>query len=68
MNHELERIWKKVVVAYSSYYTGICLEELRKTMKKHGQDSRCPGRDSNQASPKYESRALRLSHPASPTV
>jgi hypothetical protein len=29
---ELEGIWKEVVVPYSSYYLGICLEELRKAM------------------------------------
>jgi hypothetical protein len=27
MNDELERIWKEVVVAHSSYCHGICLEE-----------------------------------------
>jgi hypothetical protein len=29
MNGELQRIWKEMVVAYP----GICLDELRKTMK-----------------------------------
>jgi hypothetical protein len=30
MNNELERIWKEMVVAKWSYYTGICLEGQRK--------------------------------------
>jgi hypothetical protein len=33
MNGELEMIRKRVVVAYMTYYTCICLEKLRKTMK-----------------------------------
>jgi hypothetical protein len=28
-----ERIWEEVMVAYSRYYPGICLEGLRKTTK-----------------------------------
>jgi hypothetical protein len=42
------------------YYPGICLEGLRKTSKDIGQDSRCPGSDSNQASPEYMSEASPL--------
>jgi hypothetical protein len=33
MNNELRRTWKKVVVAHSRYYSGICLEGLSLTMK-----------------------------------
>jgi hypothetical protein len=33
MNYELERIWVETVVAYSRYYTGIFVKELRKTIK-----------------------------------
>jgi hypothetical protein len=33
VNDELERIWKEVVVAKLSYYTGIFLEGRRKTPK-----------------------------------
>lgn len=31
MNDHLERIWNEVLVTYSRYYQGICLEELRRT-------------------------------------
>jgi hypothetical protein len=43
-------------------------EGLKKTIKFLCLDSRCPGRDSNRASPKYKSRALRLHQPAQLTV
>jgi hypothetical protein len=33
MNGELENIWKKAIVVYSRYCSGICLEVLRKAMK-----------------------------------
>jgi hypothetical protein len=32
MNDILEGMWKEAVVASLRHYTGICLEELRKTM------------------------------------
>jgi hypothetical protein len=38
---------------WQAYYTGICLEGLRKTTKFF-QDSRSLGRDLNQGSPEYE--------------
>jgi hypothetical protein len=31
--NELERIWKEEVMAYLRYHPGICLEELKKTIK-----------------------------------
>jgi hypothetical protein len=33
MPDELKRIWKEVIMDYSRYYPGICLEGLRKTTK-----------------------------------
>jgi hypothetical protein len=33
MMNELERIWKEMIVKSSWYYSGVCLEELRRTMK-----------------------------------
>lgn len=50
---ELEVIWKDVVVAYSRYSPGSCLEELREKTKNLSQDSRCPARDSNLTPPEY---------------
>jgi hypothetical protein len=40
------------------YYPGICLEELRKTMKDLSQDSRSPGRDLKPGTPEYEAGVL----------
>lgn len=36
----------------SRHYTGICMEGLGKSTKILSQNNRCPGRDSNDASPK----------------
>jgi hypothetical protein len=36
------------------YYPGICLKELRKTMKGFSQDSKFLGRDLNGGPPEYE--------------
>jgi hypothetical protein len=44
----------EVVVAYSMYYRGICLEELRRTQNHLSQGSWCPVRNSNAAPPKYK--------------
>jgi hypothetical protein len=33
LNGELERIWKDVIIAYTRYHPGICLEVLRKSIK-----------------------------------
>jgi hypothetical protein len=33
MNHELEVIRKDAVVAYFKYYSGICMEGMRKATK-----------------------------------
>jgi hypothetical protein len=43
---------------------GICLGGLRKTTENLNQDRQCPSWDSNQAPPKYKSRALLLHQPA----
>jgi hypothetical protein len=40
------------------YYSDICLEGLRKTMKKLSKSSRCPSQDLNAGSPEYESGLL----------
>lgn len=53
-------IRKEAVVAYSNYYGGICLEDMRKNTKIIIQDSRCPSENSNRVHPKYKSRALPL--------
>jgi hypothetical protein len=42
------------------YYSGICLEEMKRTVKHINGDSRCPDRDSNRPLPKYKSEALPL--------
>jgi hypothetical protein len=31
----MQRIWKEAVMAYSSHYPGICMEELKKSMKNN---------------------------------
>jgi len=35
MNEKLQIIWKEVVLVYWQYYSGICPEELRNTIKSH---------------------------------
>jgi hypothetical protein len=45
------------------HYPDICLEGLKKTKDYHSQHIRCPGPDSNQAPPEYESIALLLCQP-----
>jgi hypothetical protein len=42
MDNELERIWKETLIALALYDPGICLEELRKTMKNLSQDNQRP--------------------------
>jgi hypothetical protein len=49
LNVNLERIKDEVVVAYSRYYQGICLEVLRDITQNHTQESRWRSRDSNRA-------------------
>jgi hypothetical protein len=58
MRNELERIWKEAFDTSSSYYPGICLEMLRKTMKSLGQDNQWNDRDSTRQPPEYECTAL----------
>jgi hypothetical protein len=41
IDNELEKMWKET--AARRYYTGICLEELRKTMRSLIQTSQSPG-------------------------
>lgn len=41
-----------------SYYTGICLETLRKTGRNLCRDSRSAGRDLDKGPPKFEGRIL----------
>jgi hypothetical protein len=64
INDGLERIRKGTVMALLRYDLGICLVGLRKSMENLSGDSRCPGKDSNQAPHKYENRELPLSQPA----
>jgi hypothetical protein len=45
--NEWEEIWKEEAVAYSRYYTGMCLQGLREIVKNLSQGSRCTGRGSN---------------------
>jgi hypothetical protein len=48
-------IWKNLeVMAESSYYSRICLEELRKITQNLSQNNRCVGQDSNRAPPEYD--------------
>lgn len=58
MVNELEIIWYEVVVAYSRYYPNICLEGLKKVTEDAIKDSLCPGRDSNQMYPEYDSKSI----------
>jgi hypothetical protein len=48
-----KKIWKEVVMDQSRYYPAICLEKLRKTMKRLSKDCQYPGQDLKQAVPKY---------------
>jgi hypothetical protein len=63
MIDELERIWKKAVMAYSRYYPGILLEGLRNTAENLSPDGWDPARDSNDIPPDYEARTLPLDPP-----
>lgn len=50
MNHELERILKEQLGAYSDQHTAICLQRLRKIRKTSGESNRAP--------PEYEYSTL----------
>jgi hypothetical protein len=52
--------WMRDRAQILRYYLGIRLEELRKTTGNISQESRCPGRDSNQVPPEHKSDALPL--------
>jgi hypothetical protein len=43
MNDQWDKIFKKAVMSQSKKYPGICLEELKETMKDLSQDVQCPG-------------------------
>jgi hypothetical protein len=58
MIDRLEIIWK--------YYSDVCMEGVRKTIKILSQDSQCSSRDLNQAPPEYKSR--RYYNPSSLSV
>jgi hypothetical protein len=58
MNDELGKIWKGAVVAWSKYYSGICLERPRKTTKNSRHDRHFLGRDSNHWPPELKPWAL----------
>jgi hypothetical protein len=49
----MKRSWPNL-----KYYTGTCVEGLRKITKNLSQDSRSPGRDLNLGSPEYEEGVL----------
>lgn len=51
---ERERAWKVAVVAYSEYYTIICLERLKKTTKNLSLESLSSDRVLNPGPPEYE--------------
>ena len=51
LDNELERMWKEAFVVYFERCPGICVHELRKTMKVL-----CPGRVTNQTPSEYRSR------------
>jgi hypothetical protein len=48
-------------MAKTRYYTGIWLEEMRKTTKCLNHDRQCPSADSNQSPLEFKSLALLLS-------
>jgi hypothetical protein len=58
VSNEFERMWKKRSWPNLRYYSGICLEGLRKTTKNLSQDSRSPGRDLDPGPPEYEAGVL----------
>jgi hypothetical protein len=60
VNNELE-IWNEVAVGSLRYYSGICLEGLRKIMNI-SQDSQSLSSDLNQRPPEYKTGVL-PSHP-----
>jgi hypothetical protein len=60
MVNDMQRVWNEAAVTWSGYYSGIFLKGLRKTTKNVSFDSRCPGRDSNWAPPKFKPRTLYL--------
>jgi hypothetical protein len=49
MNNKVKIIWKEVAVAETKYYSGICLQGLKKITRHLSHNSRCLGRSSNQA-------------------
>jgi hypothetical protein len=64
VNSELEGNWAEVAVAYSRYYSGISLEELKKITEILSQGNRYPDMDSNRTPPEYKSTSLPLDQPS----
>jgi hypothetical protein len=62
MNTSLKRFGSNKSLPNRGNFLVFCLQRLRKPSKSLSQDSRCPGRNSNQAPSKYKSRSLLL-HP-----
>jgi hypothetical protein len=59
INDELQGIWKKTDMTYRGTILA-WVDVPRNTTKNLSQKSQCPGRDSNQGPPDYESRTLPL--------
>jgi hypothetical protein len=64
MNIKLEAILEEVVVAYSRYYSDICLEGITKIAKNLIQDNRSTEPNSNLAYLEFKSRALPPEQPS----
>jgi hypothetical protein len=59
--HVEKKLWirgKEAVLAYEKYYPGIFPGGLRRIMKPLDQESRCPGRDSNQEPLQYKTEEM----------
>jgi hypothetical protein len=60
VNNELERLWKEAVWRNLKSYLGICLEEMKKTVKNLNQDRWSSGQDFNSGHSKYEATMFGL--------
>jgi hypothetical protein len=63
MRDKFEKFSKEAGMVYRKYYSGICLEGLRKTRKYLSHDSRYPYRNSNRTLHDCYRYANRLSFP-----
>jgi hypothetical protein len=59
VNDELQSILNNAFPVLSRYYTGICLEGLRKNTKNSNQDSQCCNPDTSREPPGYKCSALK---------